>query len=129
MSITYTDICIRLRILTPQRQPLGGTVDIEFKRRNVGPGMTVKGANASRDIDVRGLLRAPHGHYQVIVTPTDVFNPVSHFVNIPASGFNTSQVAIATGPAGKTAPPESGGFKGFGTAGAKSQEPLAARSS
>jgi hypothetical protein len=119
------DICIRLRILNPERQPLGGKVDIEFKRRNVDPGMSVKGANASGDIDVRGLLRAPHGHYQVIVTPTDVFNPVLQFANIPASGFNTLEIVIDKGPAKKaTASAGTGGFKVFGTVRDKFQRPM-----
>jgi hypothetical protein len=27
--------------------------------------------------------------YEVTVTPTDVFSPVSQFATVPASGFNT----------------------------------------
>src|ERR1700693_3500532 len=120
-----SDTSVRLRILNPQRQPLGGSVDVEFRRRNVGPGMSVKGANASRDIDVRGLLRAPHGHYQVIVTPTDVFKPVSQFVNIPASGFNTLEIVIDKGAAEKPAASTgTGGCRVSGTVRDKSQRPM-----
>src|SRR3984893_3532815 len=125
MQNNNTDICIRLRILNPDRQPLGGTVDIEFKRRNVGPGITVKAANASRDIDVRLLQRSPHGHYQVTVTPTDVFKPVSQFVNIPPSGFNTLEIVIDKGTAeSPTSPAGTGGFKVFGTVRDKLQRPM-----
>ena len=88
------DISIRIRVLNPQRQPLGGTVDVEFKPQNVGQTMNVKGADASKDIDVSGLQRTPQGLYQVTVTPTDVFKPTPQFVTIPASGFNTVEFVI-----------------------------------
>ena len=125
MSEANATTCIRLRILNPQRQPLGGTVDIEFKRRNSGPGTTVKGADASRDIDVRGLLRAPHGRYQVIVTPTDVFMPISQYVNIPAAGFHTLDMTIDKGEAGKPeAHVHEEGYRVFGTVRDKFQRPM-----
>jgi hypothetical protein len=125
ISETDNGTCIRLRIVNPQRQPLGGTVDLEFKRRNVGPGLTVKRADASRDIDVRGLLRAPYGRYRVIVTPTDVFKPVSQFVNIPASGFNTLEIVIDKGAAEKPAAPAGiAGFKVFGRVRDQFQRPM-----
>ncbi len=50
---------IRTQVLNPQGQPLGGTVDIEFKPRDVGQIMNVKGADASKDIDVSDLQRTP----------------------------------------------------------------------
>src|ERR1700720_2572337 len=93
-----TDICIRLRILNPDRQPLGGTVDLEFKPQNSGQAMTVRAVSASKDIDVRGLQRTPVGLYQLTLIPTDVFKPVSQFVNIPTSGFNTLEIVIDKGP-------------------------------
>jgi Tc toxin complex TcA C-terminal TcB-binding domain/Neuraminidase-like domain/Salmonella virulence plasmid 28.1kDa A protein len=125
MSISYTDICIRLRILNPQRQPFEGTVDLEFKRRNGGPGISVKSADASKDIDVRGLQRAPHGLYQVTVTPTDVFKPVTQFVNIPANGFNILEIVIDNGADGKPlSPVRAAGFKVFGTVRDKYQRPM-----
>src|SRR5689334_19533814 len=109
MAETNSDICIRLRILNPQRQPLGGTVDLEFKRQNNGQTTTVRKANASKDIDVRGLQRTPQGLYQITVTPTDVFKPVSQFVNIPASGFNTLEIIIDKGATEKHDPPPTDG--------------------
>ena len=87
-------ITIRVRVLNPQRQPLGGTVDIEFKPEVSGPPVNIKGADASKDIDVTGLQRSPEGVYQVIVTARDAAKPASQFVTIPATGFNTIEVVL-----------------------------------
>jgi hypothetical protein len=84
------DICIRLRILNSQNQPLGGTVNIEFQPQEVGSPVTLRNIDASKDIDVSDLQRAPQGLYEVTVTPTNVFKPNSQFLNIPASGFITA---------------------------------------
>jgi len=84
------DICIRIRVLNPQGQPLGGTVDIEFQPQGAGETTKVSGVDASQDIDVEHLQRFPQvSVYEVTVTPTDVFRPTSQFLTIPASGFNT----------------------------------------
>ncbi len=125
MTESNSEICIRLRILNSQRQPLGGTVDLEFKRQNAGQATTIKNAAASRDIDVRGLQRAPQGLYQLTVTPTDVFKPVSQFVNIPSGGFNTLEIVIDKGSTDKPTPPLGGeGYRVFGTVRDSLQEPM-----
>ena len=69
-------------------------MDIEFQPHDSGETLKVKGADASQDIDVRGLQRTPRGLYQVTVIPTDVFKPTSQFATIPASGFNTVEFII-----------------------------------
>ena len=97
MAATNTDICIRIILLNPQGQPLGGTVDLEFKPQTVGSTVDVKGVDASKNIDVSGLQRTPQGLYQLTVTPTDVFKPASQFVTIPASGFVTVTIVIDKG--------------------------------
>lgn len=94
MSEILNDISIRLQVLNPQRQPLGGTVDIELKPQGAGDTVTVKGADASKDIDISGLQRPPQGNYQVTVTPTDVSKPASQIVTVPARGFNTFEFTI-----------------------------------
>src|SRR5215468_9036251 len=93
------DITLRIRILNPQRQPRGGTVDIEFKPQDGGQTMNVRGVDASKDIDVSELRRTPRGLYQVTVIPKDVFKPTSQFVTIPASGFNMVEFVIDKGTA------------------------------
>jgi hypothetical protein len=90
-----TDVCIRLRVLNPQGQHLGGTVDIEFQPQDAGRLTKMSGVDASKDIDVTGLQRFPQVHvYGVTVTPTDVFVPTSQFLTIPASGFNTVEFIV-----------------------------------
>jgi hypothetical protein len=66
----------------------------------------MKGADAFKKIDVSGLQRTPQGIYRVTVSPTDVFKPVSRFVNILASGALALQLAIdrGCGPAQQVGP-------------------------
>ncbi len=100
MADPKDDICIRITVQNPQGQPLGGTVDLEFKPQTSGDTMNVKGVDASKEIDVSGLQRTPNGLYQLTVTPTDVFKPASQFVTIPASGSATVTVVIDKGTGG-----------------------------
>ena len=125
MAVTNSEICIRLRILKPQRQPLGGRVDLEFKRLDTGQTMAVKGADASKDIDVSGLQRSPQGLYQITVTPTDVFKPVSQVVNIPASGYATLEMVIDKPASDKPSPaPGNGYYRVIGTVRDQFQKPI-----
>ncbi len=118
--ITNPDICIRLRVLNPQRQFLEGTVDLEFKQVSSGQTMVVAGADASKEIDVRGLQRSPQGLYQVTVIPTDTAQPVSQFVNVPPRGFATVEIVID-----KRGGTQNGdGYRVTGTVRDKLQRPL-----
>ena len=94
MADNNPDICIRIAVLNPQGAPLGGTVDLELQPQQAGEPVHVKGADASKEIDVGGLQRAPHGLYQLTVIPTEVFKPSSQFVNIPAEGAATAKFVI-----------------------------------
>src|SRR5258706_3405186 len=88
------DITLKIRVLDAHGQFRGGTVDVEFKHLRLSDHDTQRGLDASREINIAGLRRAPSGDYQITVTPTDVFTPKSQFVNIPASGFATMTVII-----------------------------------
>src|SRR5882724_4115375 len=83
------DTTLKILVHDAQGQFRGGTVDVEFKHRTLSDHGTQRGLDASREINIEGLRRAPTGDYQITVTPTDVFKPQSQFVNIPASGFAT----------------------------------------
>jgi len=117
MAVSQSDITLRIRVLNPQRQPLGGTVDIEFKPEVSGPPVTIKAADASKDIDVTGLQRSPAGVYQMIVTAGDTAKPASQFVTIPATGFNTVEVVFDKPAAARadTAPAATTTAAGTGT--------------
>jgi hypothetical protein len=123
MSTNGKSGSILLRILNPQHQPLGGTVDLEIKRQRGKP-ITIEGADASKDIDVRGLRRGPHALYQITVTPTDTYKPVSQFVNLPAHGRHTLEILIDKGTV-ENPPVASGSYRVFGTVRDKFQRPLA----
>src|SRR5881394_2635020 len=95
------DITLKIFVLDAPGHFRGGTVDVEFKHRTLSEHGTQRGLDASREINLAGLRRAPTGDYQITVIPTDVFKPQSQFVNIPASGFATMTVTIE-----RTGPPE-----------------------
>ncbi|MEP6913860.1 MAG: hypothetical protein ABI923_13950 [bacterium] len=86
------DIALKIRVLNPQGQYLGGTVDLDIKHRTLSDHLEYKSLPAAGEIAIPDLHRAPIGNYQVTVTPTEVFKPQSQFVNIPASGFATMTV-------------------------------------
>src|ERR1700727_1663677 len=106
MATNDSNITIRIRVLNPQKQPLGGTVNIDCRPEVTGKTISIKAADASKDIDVSGLLRGTKGVYQVIVTPTDVAKPASKFVKIPATGFNTVEFVIDKAVEDKPADPK-----------------------
>ncbi|HLJ88497.1 MAG TPA: neuraminidase-like domain-containing protein [Candidatus Angelobacter sp.] len=87
------DISIRLSVLDPQGQHLGGQVDIQVKPLGVGQTLTLKAEDASRDIDIGGLQRGPGGAYQVTVTAGPGKQATVH-VDVPASGFASTGVTI-----------------------------------
>ena len=82
----------------PQGQPLGGTVDLEFQPRVAAKPVIVKGADASKEIDVSGLERGRLGIYQLTVTPTDIVKPVTRIVTIPATGVASLTIVIDKTP-------------------------------
>jgi len=88
------DITLKIFVFDAQGNFRGGTVDVEFKHRTLSEHGTQRGLDASREINIAGLRRAPTGDYEITVTPTDVFERKSQFVNIPASSFATMEVTI-----------------------------------
>jgi hypothetical protein len=118
MKATQADMCIRLIVLNAQRQPLGGTVDIELCRPHARKSIIVKAADATKDIEVEVRGR---GLYHLTVTPTDVFKPVSRVVNVRTAGATTVEIVIAKGES----PPADGMMpKVYGVVRDTSQKPL-----
>jgi hypothetical protein len=105
MPDNENDVALCVRVLNQQRQPLGGTVDIELKPQVAGETLNVNGVDASKDIAISGLQRAPQGIYEVTVTPSGVFAPASQFVMIPASGVKTAEFLFAAAPGPQPGPP------------------------
>ena len=85
------DIALKIRVVGAEGKLLAGAVDIEFQHRTLTDHGVQRGLDASREIDISGLRRAPAGNYQVTVTPADGFKPKSQFVNLPAKGFATME--------------------------------------
>ena len=93
MAGPTVDISIRIEVLNAQRQFLGGTVDIVLTPQVPGQTVNVKAADASKDIDVSGLIRS--APYQVSVMPVNAPKPAPQTVDIPATGFNTIQFIVS----------------------------------
>lgn len=118
MRATNETAIIRLRVLTPQRTPLGGTVNIELRDRKGAPTLMIKGADASKDIDVP--VRIP-GLYELIVTPADNFVPVTRAVNVPLRGVITLEVVVASAT---PQPPSDAKYRVYGIVRDALQRPL-----
>ena len=103
MAEQFEEICMRLKVLNPRHEPLGGTVDIAFKPRGGGEPLYLHAADASTHIDIHGLRRGPHDPYEVTVSPTGSSLSLSQLVFIPFEGFETvhfivdSESSAATG--------------------------------
>lgn len=92
------DIVLKIKILDSQGNFLGGTVDLELKHQTLHETAKLRRLDASREIPVSGLRRAPQGLYQITVTPSEHFDPQSQFINIPASGSKTVEFTYAKQP-------------------------------
>ncbi len=85
-------IALKLRVLTPQGDFLGGTVDIELKSLKSKRRQEIRAADASREITINGQPRLPKGDYQITVIPAGASAPETQVVSIPASGVVTVTV-------------------------------------
>jgi hypothetical protein len=83
------DVGLKINLRTAGGGQFVGTVEIDFKHQTLSDHRVVRNVDGSKTIAVSGLKRTPQGLYQVTVTPTAAFNPVSQFITIPASGFAT----------------------------------------
>lgn len=75
---------IRVAVLNPQGQPLGGTVDLYFKPRTTGETIRLTGQDASKEIEVPGLQRG--AVYDLTVMLAGSNRPVTQPVSVPTSG-------------------------------------------
>ncbi|WP_159067947.1 neuraminidase-like domain-containing protein [Trinickia symbiotica] len=73
---------------------MGGQVNIELQPTSTGKPVWVRNADASKEIELSDPSLQPGADYQITVTPSDVPNPVSQTVSIPASGFASVKVVI-----------------------------------
>jgi hypothetical protein len=79
-----------IRVLGADGEPLGGKVDVVVRHRRLDEGDEVRGADASEDIVVEKLRRAPEGDYRVTVTRRGEKRSQSKFVTIPEQGTATA---------------------------------------
>ena len=108
MTNQHEEICLRLQVQNPQHQPLGGTVDITCKLQGEKDVFYIHAANASHEIEVRGLRRDPSHRYEVTVTPTGTSLATTQVVTVPASGSETVTFIIDLTGKGSYPPPGNG---------------------
>ena len=94
MAEHHEEICLRIEVLNPRHQPLGGTVDIACKSHGGEVALKVDAADASVSIDIRGLRRDLPGLHEITVTPTGSSHSVSQLVAVPAEGFETVRFIV-----------------------------------
>jgi hypothetical protein len=94
MSEQPEDIGLRLRVLNAQGKPLGGKVDITAAHPDLANPSYIHGADASQEIDVRGLSRSVQGPYQVTVTQSGTILAQTQGVTIPAQGAATAEFTL-----------------------------------
>ena len=94
MSEQPEDIGLRLRVLSAKGQPLGGRVDITVTHKDLATPLYIHGADASAEIDVRGLARNLQGPCQVTVTQSGTNLTQTQSVTVPAEGAATADVTL-----------------------------------
>ena len=92
------EICLRLQVLNPQGQPLGGTVDIACKLPSEAQASYIHAANAAQEIDLRGLRRDATEPYEVTVTQTGTNLSATQMVSVPASGSAVVKCIVGAAP-------------------------------
>ncbi len=117
------DIVLKIRVLDVLGNFLGGTVDIRFEHTRLSERPEYRDVDASQEIDIRGLRRAPEGIYKVFVTVADPWKQQGKFVNIPPSGFATLDFVFDQ--AGEPDGPGDGSFVVLGTVRYPDGRPLA----
>ena len=96
MSEHSEDICLRIQVMNALGQPLGGTADIVCKLGGEKDAVHIRAANASEEIDVRGLRRDCREPYEVTVTPTGSTQGTTQQALVPACGSVTLQFVFST---------------------------------
>lgn len=85
------DVTLKIRVLdAPQGNFLGGTVDIRLEHTRLKSELReLRAVDASREIAISGLRRAPEGIYKVSVTRAGPSMKKDQVVSIPSSGVAT----------------------------------------
>ena len=88
------DVSLRINVLNPQGQRLGGKVDIACKLPDGSGAVDIAGGDASNEIDVSGLQRGGTEPYEVTVTQTGTNLAATQQVRIPATGAVVVQAVL-----------------------------------
>lgn len=91
------DNIVRLSLVTVHGQPVGGTVDLEFvpKVAAGGGAITVKAADASKDIDVGAPQRVPVGEYRLAIrSTTGAFAPIVQAVKVTETAISRIRIVV-----------------------------------
>lgn len=88
------DIAIRLRVLNADGKPLGGKVDITATHKDIANPFYIHAADASQEIDVRGLARNVSGAYQITVAQAGSNLSQTQSITVPAQGAASAEFTL-----------------------------------
>ena len=94
MSEINADIVLRIKVLNAQGKPLGGKVDITAAHANLASPSYIQGADASGEIDVRGLARNVQGPYQITVAQSGTNLTQTQNIAVPAQGAAAAEFTL-----------------------------------
>ena len=94
MSEINADVVLRIKVLNAQGKPLGGKVDITAAHADLSSPSYIHGANASEEIDVRGLARTVHGPYQITVAQSGTNLAQTQSIAVPAQGSAVAEFTL-----------------------------------
>src|SRR5262249_6329761 len=93
------DNTVRISLVTPQGQPIGGTVDIELAPQAI-PGVpaapiTLKNADPSKSIDITLPPHLAAGQFQLLIRSTSgAFQPIKQAVTVAAGGGANVKIVV-----------------------------------
>ena len=94
MSEINADVVLRIKVLNAQGQPLGGKVDITAAHADLASPSYIHDADASGEIDVRGLARNVEGPYQVTVAQSGTNLAQTQSIAVPAQGAAAGEFTL-----------------------------------
>lgn len=96
MAQPTLDISLRLAVLNARGEHLGGTIDLSLKPLGGGDPRVIRGADASKDIDIGGLPRTPNARYEITIMPTGSTSGAKEMADIPRFHRIPTEVAMET---------------------------------
>src|SRR2546425_9491256 len=89
-------MAVKISLVNPQGQFVRGKVDLDFVPRAAGAAaVSVRGADASQDIDASAAQRVPAGDYELTIrSTTGAFAPITQAIHVTDAGAAIKIVVV-----------------------------------